>query len=104
MRREETEANCAVRLTPGGRGLVAGGRAEHGALAWRVPHGPSSLTLPPPVPGGQATSEVRSSRWEDPRAPGGSGDEGCVPASAAGGSACPMLRPPQRGRGVDGHS
>lgn len=82
----------------GGRGPGAGGRAEHGALALRAPHGPSSLMPPPPVPGRRAISEMRSSRGEDPRGPGDSGDKGRVAASAAGAARVPIpvLRARQR--------
>lgn len=94
MRREETEANCAVRPIPGGRWP-----AEHEALAWRVPHGPSSLTLPPPVPGGQATSEVRSSRWEDPRGPVGAATRGAFQLPPRGAVPAPCSGPR---KGVEG--
>lgn len=71
---------------------MAGGRAERGALAWRVPHGPSSLTLPPPAPVRQAISEVRSSRREAPRGRGAVVTRGACQPPWQGQCACLSLR------------
>lgn len=79
---------------------MASGRAERGAPAWRVPRGPSSLTLPPPVPVRQAISGVRSSRREAPRGPGAVATRGATPPPRQGAvrMPVPVLRTRQRGQ------